>query len=156
MSVLSSTQALKFENFQMEKYKQMNKDLLDEETNSDLIALCKTLLVDIDNAIDLYRKVAKARGQPYDVKKRGEAEGDAEQNSSNNQEIASLVSKKVHESQKSRKNDVIGSKTLVTDSNNTGERPLIKVDEENLAGDSDKMEGPFFENPDTEDEEDEE
>jgi hypothetical protein len=62
MSVLSSTQALKFENFQMEKYKQMNKDLLDEETNSDLIALCKTLLVDIDNAIDLYRKVAKARG----------------------------------------------------------------------------------------------
>jgi hypothetical protein len=33
---------------------------------------------------------------------------------------------------------------------------LIKVDEENLAGDSDKMEGPFFENPDTEDEEDEE
>ena len=62
MSVLSSTQALKFENFQMEKYKQMNKDLLDEETNSDLIALCKTLLVDIDNAIDLYRKIAKARG----------------------------------------------------------------------------------------------
>ena len=62
MSVLSNTQALKFENFQMEKYKQMNKDLLDEETNSDLIALCKTLLVDIDNAIDLYRKVAKARG----------------------------------------------------------------------------------------------
>jgi hypothetical protein len=40
----------------------MNKELLDEETNSDLIALCKTLLVDIDNAIDLYRKVAKARG----------------------------------------------------------------------------------------------
>ena len=156
MSVLSNTQALKFENFQMEKYKQMNKDLLDEETNSDLIALCKTLLVDIDNAIDLYRKVAKARGQPYDVKKRGEADGDAENNSSNNQEIASLVSKKVHESQKSHKNAVIGSRALVTDSNNTAERPLIKVDEENLAGDSDKMEGPFFENPDTEDEEDEE
>jgi len=62
MSVLNNHQALKFENFQMEKYKQMNKELLNEESNADLIGLCKTLLVDIDNTIDMYRKIAKARG----------------------------------------------------------------------------------------------
>ena len=62
MSVINNTQALKFENFQMEKYKQMNKELLNEETDSDLKGLCKTLLVDIDDTIDMYRKIAKARG----------------------------------------------------------------------------------------------
>ncbi len=56
----------------MEKYKQMNKELLTEETNSDLKAICKQLLVDIDNTIDIFRQVAKSKGQVYDVKKRGE------------------------------------------------------------------------------------
>jgi len=32
---------------------------------------------------------------------------------------------------------------------------MIKVDVENLAGDSDTLEGPFFEKTDTEDDEDE-
>jgi hypothetical protein len=44
----------------------------------------------------------------------------------------------------------------VNDSNKEGEQQMIKIGEENLAGDSDKMEGPYFENPDTDDEENEE
>ena len=64
-----------------------------------------------------------------------------------------MVSKKFIESVKSKEKVV---KLPIDESHKVVEHQMIKIGEENLAGDSDKMEGPYFENPDTEDEEDEE
>ncbi len=46
---------LENEKKQIKEQLAMNKELLTEETNSDLKAICKQLLVDIDNTIDIFR-----------------------------------------------------------------------------------------------------
>lgn len=58
----------------MDKYKEMNKNLLSEETNSDLKALCKNLLMDIDTTIEMFMNIAKGRGQKYDVRRREDSD----------------------------------------------------------------------------------
>jgi hypothetical protein len=46
----------------------MNEDLLDDEQNKQLIDICKSLLGELNVLIDRYKKIAKSKGIPYDIR----------------------------------------------------------------------------------------
>ena len=55
----------------MQKYKQINNDLLDSETHVDLNKVSAKLLDMIEETMNLYRKIAKKKGMVYDAQIRG-------------------------------------------------------------------------------------
>jgi len=68
--VLSRGQLQKLENYEMEKFKKLNEDVLDDETHPELIDVCKKLLDDLTEITEKFRVIAKARGYRYDIGKK--------------------------------------------------------------------------------------
>lgn len=65
-SISGRTQLLKYENFEMEKYKQMNQEVLSEEKDQTLRDISKRLMKDINETIDQLKLIAKKKGINYD------------------------------------------------------------------------------------------
>ena len=60
----------KLENHEMEKFKKLNEDLLEDEETPELIDLCNKILADLAATVDHYKKVAKKKGMRYEIKKK--------------------------------------------------------------------------------------
>ena len=69
-TVLTRNQQNKLENFEMEKYKKLNEDVLDDEVRTELITVTRKIVADLEELIEKFRKIAKSKGYKYDVKKR--------------------------------------------------------------------------------------
>ena len=63
----------KLENHEMEKYKELNEDLLVDEENAELTDLCNKILKDLQATTEQYRKIAKKKGIKYEIRGRKEA-----------------------------------------------------------------------------------
>jgi hypothetical protein len=50
---------LKYENFEMEKYKSMNELVLNEEKNVTILDIAKKLMIHLDESIERFKLVAK-------------------------------------------------------------------------------------------------
>ena len=61
----------KLENHEMEKFKTLNEDLLDDEDHPELIDLCNKILKQLDETTEYYKKIAKKKGMKYDIKRKG-------------------------------------------------------------------------------------
>ena len=55
----------KLENHEMEKFKTLNEDLLDDEDHPELIDLCNKILKQLDETTAYYKKIAKKKGMKY-------------------------------------------------------------------------------------------
>ena len=64
----------KLENHEMEKFKTLNEELLDDEDHPELIDLCNKILKDLEITTDHYKKIAKRKGMKYDIKTKGAVE----------------------------------------------------------------------------------
>jgi len=58
-AISGRTQLLKYENFEMEKYKVMNQEVLSDEQDQSLKEICKRLLKDITQTVEQFKKLAK-------------------------------------------------------------------------------------------------
>lgn len=65
-SISGRTQLLKYENFEMEKYKIMNQEVLSDEQDQSLKDISKRLLKDITQQIEQFKLIAKQKGINYD------------------------------------------------------------------------------------------
>ena len=61
----------KLENHEMEKFKALNEDLLDDEDHPELIDLCNKILKDLEETTEHYKKIAKKKGIKYNITKKG-------------------------------------------------------------------------------------
>ena len=61
----------KLENHEMEKFKTLNEDLLDDEDHPELIDLCNKILKQLDETTERYKKIAKKKGMKYDIQRKG-------------------------------------------------------------------------------------
>ena len=61
----------KLENHEMEKFKTLNEDLLDDEDHPELIDLCNKILKQLDETTEHYKKIAKKKGMKYDIQRKG-------------------------------------------------------------------------------------
>lgn len=66
-AISGRTQLLKYENFEMEKYKVMNQEVLSDEQDQSLKEICKRLLKDITQTVEQFKKLAKQKGINYDA-----------------------------------------------------------------------------------------
>jgi len=76
---------MKLETFEMDRFKRLNEDVLDDETNPSLIDVCTALLKDLENTMLKFSVVAKQRGFKYETstKKGSSKEGNSEQLATN-------------------------------------------------------------------------
>lgn len=75
---LSRSQQQRLQNYEMEKFKKLNEDLLDDETHPELLDLMRSIALEMEAAVVEYKKIAKARGQRYEIKKPGKSKGQTE------------------------------------------------------------------------------
>ena len=61
----------KLENHEMEKFKTLNEDLLDDEDHPELIDLCNKILKQLDETTEHYKKIAKKKGMKYSIQRKG-------------------------------------------------------------------------------------
>ena len=61
----------KLENHEMEKFKTLNEDLLDDEDHPELIDLCNKILKQLGETTEYYKKVAKKKGMKYNIQRKG-------------------------------------------------------------------------------------
>ena len=55
------------QNFEMEKYKRLNEDLLNDEENLELAGLMQRVAKDLDKTILKFKVIAKAKGKRYQL-----------------------------------------------------------------------------------------
>ena len=58
---------MKLETYEMDKFKSLNEDVLDDETNPSLIDVCQSLLKDLEGTMLKFSVVAKQRGFKYEI-----------------------------------------------------------------------------------------
>ena len=58
---------MKLQNYEMEKYLKLNEELLDDETNPNLIDVIMDITNQLKKIIEDYKKIAKAKGMKYNV-----------------------------------------------------------------------------------------
>ena len=61
----------KLENHEMEKFKILNEDLLDDEDHPELIDLCNKILKQLEETTAHYKKIAKKKGMKYEIQRKG-------------------------------------------------------------------------------------
>ena len=66
-AIASSSQLTRMQNFEMEKYKRLNEDLLNDEQHPELIDLMRTVGEELDDTIQKFKAIAKAKGVRYKV-----------------------------------------------------------------------------------------
>jgi len=66
-AIVSQTQLQRLQNFEMEKYKKLNEDVLDDETHPELIDLMHRIAADLKDIMNKFKAVAKAKGIRYEV-----------------------------------------------------------------------------------------
>ena len=66
-AVATQGQLTKLQNFEMEKYKKLNEDVLDDETHPELIDLMRKLAADLQDIMNKFRMIAKAKGIRYEI-----------------------------------------------------------------------------------------
>ena len=57
----------RMQNFEMEKYKRLNEDLLNDEQHPELLDLMRSVANDLDDTIQRFKAIAKAKGVRYNV-----------------------------------------------------------------------------------------
>ena len=55
------------QNFEMEKYKKLNEDVLNDELHPELIDLMKDIANDLQETVLRFKAIAKAKGIRYEV-----------------------------------------------------------------------------------------
>ena len=66
-SVLSQSMLQRLQNFEMEKMNKLNEDLLDDETNPELIDLMRKVASDLMDLLHQFKAIAKAKGIRYNI-----------------------------------------------------------------------------------------
>ena len=66
-AISSPSQLTRLQNFEMEKFKRLNEDLLNDEQHPELIDLMRALANDLDETIQKFKAIAKAKGVRYKV-----------------------------------------------------------------------------------------
>lgn len=61
----SASQLQRFQNFEMEKYKKLNVEVLEDEDNSDLRALMEKVADDLEKTVLEFKAIAKSKGIRY-------------------------------------------------------------------------------------------
>ena len=60
-AIASHTQAQRMQNFEMEKFKRLNEDLLKDETKPELIDLMGRIGDELEETVQKFKKIAKAK-----------------------------------------------------------------------------------------------
>jgi len=55
------------QNYEMEKYKKLNEDVLDDESNPELIDLMRTIGKELQDTVLRFKAIAKAKGIRYEI-----------------------------------------------------------------------------------------
>ena len=55
------------QNFEMEKYKKLNEEVLDDENNLELIDIMKKVGNDLVETVNRFKAIAKAKGIRYEI-----------------------------------------------------------------------------------------
>jgi len=55
------------QNFEMEKYKKLNEEVLDDENNLELIDIMKKVGTDLVDTVNRFKAIAKAKGIRYEI-----------------------------------------------------------------------------------------
>jgi hypothetical protein len=87
---------MKLETYEMDRFKRLNEDVLDDETHPSLIDVCTALLKDLEGTMLKFSVVAKQRGFKYEAstKKGSSKEGKSEQLGADSQiNVPGLVTK---------------------------------------------------------------
>ena len=64
-AIASHSQAQRMQNFEMEKFKRLNEDLLKDETKPELIDLMTKIGEDLEETVQRFKKIAKAKTLRY-------------------------------------------------------------------------------------------
>ena len=67
----TQTMKQRLENHEMEKFKSLNEELLDDEDHPELIDLCNKILRDLATTTEHFKKIAKRKGMKYEIKSKG-------------------------------------------------------------------------------------
>ena len=57
----------RLQNYEMEKYKKLNEDVLDDETHPELIDLMHYIAKDLGEIMQKFKMIAKAKGIRYEI-----------------------------------------------------------------------------------------
>ena len=63
----SRSLTMKLQNYEMEKYVKLNEDVLDDETNLNLIEIAKNIMIQLDKTVAEFERAAKAKGLKYNI-----------------------------------------------------------------------------------------
>jgi len=66
-SIASQSQLTRLQNFEMEKYKKLNEDVLDDESHPELIDLMRKIGTDLTETVSKFKAIAKAKGIRYEI-----------------------------------------------------------------------------------------
>jgi len=61
-------------NYEMEKYKKLNEEVLDDESHPELIDLMQSVANDLDETVQRFKAIAKSKGIRYNVKTKQDIE----------------------------------------------------------------------------------
>jgi len=86
---------MKLETFEMDRFKRLNEEVLDDETNPSLIDVCTALLKELEGTMIKFSVVAKQRGFKYEVKSKKGSTLDEVENGQNELEEINASSKMV-------------------------------------------------------------
>ena len=66
-AVISQAQVQRLQNYEMEKILKLNEDLISDETNPDLLELMKRITEDLNDTLQKFKAIAKAKGIRYNI-----------------------------------------------------------------------------------------
>ena len=66
-AIASHSQAQRMQNFEMEKYKRLNEDVLNDEENREMVDLMRNIGHELEETIYKFKAIAKAKGMRYQV-----------------------------------------------------------------------------------------
>ena len=72
-AVLPKAQLTRLENFEMEQFRRLNEEVLDDETNPELLDVARNIFAQLEVRIEEYRVLAKKKGFKYKTTKKEDA-----------------------------------------------------------------------------------
>ena len=72
-AVLPKAQLTRLENFEMEQFRRLNEEVLDDETNPELLDVARNIFAQLEVRIEEYRVLAKKKGFKFKATKKEDA-----------------------------------------------------------------------------------
>lgn len=63
----SQSQLTRMQNYEMEKYKKLNEDVLDDESNPELMDLMRSVAKELTDTVQRFKAIARAKGIRYEI-----------------------------------------------------------------------------------------